>query len=180
MLEFILLGAQAAGLIGDIFSQQAASKIARTGQQLDEAQMELRIKQDRIASNEQMLANLDNLAETLATQRALMSIRGGLPGVGSNLAVETKSVYNFNKDEQARTLSLEFSEQNRRAQIAASRIALAGREAERGAAIFNKAFDMIPFSEMGTAMQKTQKPAPVTKAKPTSFGTNKKTGLLTG
>lgn len=179
MLEFILLGAQAAGLAGDIWASSVSSNIAKRGQELEESQMELRIKQDRLASNEQSLFNLEQLAETLATQRALMSVRGGLPGVGSSLAIEAKSIARFNKDEQARELSLEFGTQQKRAQMAVNRIALAGSQAQQGAQIFNKAFDMIPFAEMGQiAKADTAKRNAAKKTSTSPGGPNKKAGLL--
>lgn len=182
-LNYALMGAQAAGLVADVFATDASNKIARSGAALEEAQLELRIKQERIASNEQALANLEQLAETLATQRALMSVRGGTPGIGSNLASEAKAVRGFNRDEQARALSLEFSEQNRRAQISVGRIALAGKEAQSSAQLFNRAFNMIPFNELGTTANKK---TTATKAGSVKLDSNLanwskgKTGLLTG
>jgi hypothetical protein len=181
-LSYLLMGAQASGTIVDIFAQNASRDISRAGQQLEESQMELRIKQERIASNEQSIQNLEILAETLATQRALMSIRGGTPGMGSNLSVENKAVNMFNRDERVRALSLEFAEQNRRAQISVSRIALAGKEAEQGAKNFAKAFDMIPFAEMGTKVnaKKGTKTGAVKLDSNLANWNKGKTGLLTG
>ncbi len=174
MLDYALMGAQAAGLVGDIWSSGIASRIAGKAQSLEEAQLDLRLKQERIASNEQSLANLEQLAETLATQRALMSVRGGLPGVGSSLTLEAKSVARFNKDEQARQLSLEFAGEQLKARKSVGRIALAGQRAAAGASQFNKAFQMIPFSEMASKMKTPAKtPTPRTTGIP-----NKQVGLL--
>ena len=185
-IDYLLMGVQAAGLIGDIWANEASLSISKRGQQLEEAQLDLRLKQEQLASNEQSIANLEQLAETLATQRALMSIRGGTPGVGSNLAVEGKAISTFNRDEQARALSLQFLGVQREAQKAVGRITLAGKQAEAGAKSFGKAFNMIPFSELSTKL-KTPTTASTSKIGDFKFDTSianwskkNKTGLLTG
>lgn len=150
-----MMGAQAAGLVVDIWAQNTSLNIAAQAQKLEDAQMDLRLAQDRVASNEQASFHIEQLAETLATQRAMMAVRGGLPGAGSSGTIAAKSVANFNRDERARKLSLEFGEQNTKAQQAIGRIALAGKRAKVGADIFNKAFQQIPFSEIsGSIMPK--------------------------
>lgn len=183
-IDYLLMGVQAAGVIGDIWANEASLSISKRGQQLEEAQLDLRFKQERLASNEQSILNLEQLAETLATQRALMSVRGGTPGIGSNLAVENKSINAFNKDEQARALSLQFLGVQREAQKAVGRISLAGKEAEAASKSFGKAFNMIPFNELSTNLKK---PATTTKTGQFKIDTNianwskkNKGGLLTG
>ena len=146
-LNYLLMGAEAAGLIGELYAGNAASRMGRRAQKVEEAQIDLRMKQDRIASNERALMDIEQLTETLATQRAFMAVRGGSPGAGSNLAVTEKSVAKFNKDQIARNLSLEFSQQQLSSQKAIGRMALAGQEAERGAKLFKNAFNMLPLSE---------------------------------
>lgn len=178
MLEYALMGAQAAGLVGDIWASSASGRVGKLGQQLEEQQLDLRLKQERIASQEQSLAGLEQLQEVLATQRAFAAVRGGLPGIGSNLAVEQKSITNFNRDEQARALNLEFGEQQRRAQMAAGRLSVLGKRAQSGAATFSKAFDILPLGQWGDSLGKDSgKIAPVEKAKPT---TSKKPGIISG
>lgn len=178
MLEYALYGAMAAGLVGDIWTGSSASRVGRRAVNLEEAQLDLRLKQEVLASNEQSLFDLEQLAETLATQRAMMAVRGGLPGVGSSLALEQKSVNRFNKDEEARALSLGFAGAQRKAQVGALKVAQFGKEAQMGADIFSKAFNMIPFGEAfkkleGTKTPKTEKPKVRTSGIPT-----KRPGLL--
>lgn len=177
MLEYALMGAQAAGLVGDIWASASSQSMAKRGQQLEEQQLDLRLKQERIASNEQSLANLEQLQEVLATQRAFAAVRGAMPGIGSNLAVEQKSISNFNKDEQARLLNLEFGAQQRKAQMAVGRLSAFGKQAESGAKTFNQAFNMIPTGEWADKFKVSGNKAPVEKAIPTS---GKKAGMLTG
>ncbi len=177
MLEYALMGAQAAGLVGDIWASHASNSIGRRGQQLEEAQLDLQLKQERIASNERSLMNLEQLQEVLATQRAMASIGGGLPGIGSALAIEQRSVSNFNKDENARLLNLEFSAQHQKAKIAVGRLSVLGKRAEAGAKIFNQAFNMIPTNELFDKYKKPKTGAPVERAKPT---TTRKPGILSG
>ena len=148
MLEYLLMGAQASGAIGSIWSANMNYSALKRGQQLDEAQLDLRLKQERIASNEQTLYNLSQLQETLATQRALQAARGQLPGMGSSLATATKSITNFNKDVAARKLTLSFSEQQASANKAVGRIALAGKRSQMGAGIFETSIQNIPFSQL--------------------------------
>jgi hypothetical protein len=177
MLEYALMGAQAAGLVGDIWASSTSTRIRQRGQALEEQQLDLQLKQERLASNEQSLANLEQLQEVLATQRAMASISGGLPGIGSNLAIEQRSVSNFNKDEKARLLNLEFSAQHQKAKIAVGRLTSLGKQAESGAKIFNQAFNMIPLNEWYDKIKTPTKMAPIEKAKPTTV---KKSGILTG
>ena len=184
-MDYLLMGVQAAGAIGDIWANEASLSVSKRGQQLEEAQLDLRFKQERIASNEQSILNLEQLAETLATQRALMSVRGGMSGIGSNLAIENKSLNAFNRDEQARTLSLEFLGQQRESQKAVGRISFAGKQAESAAKSFGKAFNMIPFNELSTKIKNPNTTS--TKNSQFKFDTNianwskkGKSGLLTG
>lgn len=174
MLQFALYGAQAAGLVADIWTSSLSHKTARRGVELEEAQLDLRLKQEVLASNEQSLFNLEQLAETLATQRAFMAVRGGLPGVGSSLAQEQRAVTGFNKDEEARKLSLGFSAAQTKAQIGTQRIALAAQRGKQGAQMFGKAFNMIPFGEMA----ETFKGEKIRKNARTAGIPNKKVGLL--
>ena len=78
-IDYLLMGAQAAGMIGDIWANEASLSVAKRGQELDEMQLDLRLQQERIASKEASIINLEQLAETLSTQRAMMAVRGGSP-----------------------------------------------------------------------------------------------------
>jgi hypothetical protein len=176
MLQFILMGAQAAGMIGSVMGESSRVKLAKIGQELDEQQANLRLQQDRIAANEQGLMQLEQLREVLASQRALVAARGGMPGMGSALALEQKSIANFQKDEQARERSLLFASQQQQARTALGRIGVVATQAQAGANMFKGAFSLIPFTEFTSALSGTQAPAPVTTATPTST----RGGLLTG
>lgn len=187
MIQYLLYGAQAAGLVTDVFAQHASYSVAKRGQKLEEQQLDLRLKQERLASQEQSIANLEQLSETLATQRALMSVRGGLPGIGSSGSVAQKSMSGFNKDEEARQLSLGFTEQNIKAKVAVSKLLLAGKKAQMGADLFGKAFNMVAFGEIGQSLQGTGKQGKYGKTIAPKYDFNsslanysKKSGLLTG
>ncbi len=175
MLEYVIMGAQAAGMVGDVWATSASLKSAKLGQQLESSQFDLRLKQEQVASQEQTMASLEQLSEVLATQRAMASIRGGLPGIGSNAAMEQKSISNFNKDEKSRSLSLEFLGQRVQAQKSVGKLSLSGKEAEAGAGLFNRGFKQLPLNEWMTSLDKKNKDT--TKA---TTGINSKTGLLTG
>lgn len=176
MIEFVLMGAQAAGMIGGAFSDASTYKAAKRGQQMDEAQANLRIRQERVAANEQGLFQLEELREVLATQRAMMSVRGGQSGVGSALAAEQKSISNFKRDEQARERSLQWSKSQHQARLSLGRMGLAGMKSQMAGQQFQRSFDMIPFTQMAGGLGGGQKPAAVSTAKP-SFS---RPGALTG
>jgi len=149
MLPYVMAGIAAAGFISSAYGQYAGNKAAKKGQRADERQAELRIKQDRIASNEQALLDIEELGETLATQRAMMALRGGNPGMGSNLSITNKTMNTFNKDEQARQMSLQFGTQQARAQIAASRIALKGQRNQTYGNILGQGLNLLSTSDFG-------------------------------
>lgn len=147
MIEYIMMGAQAAGMIGDIWANSKSSGIAKRGQQLEEQQLDLRLEQERVASQEQTLASLDMLAETLATQRAMMAVRGGSPGAGSNLAISQKAIATTAKDEVARDLSMGFLAQQRKAQMSVGKLAGFGKQAKAGAEMFSRGFNQLPLAQ---------------------------------
>jgi len=193
MIQYVLLAAQAAGTVISLFGQREQYKIGKRASQLEDAQMSLRLQQEEIASMEQSIFNINQLGETLATQRALMAARGGIAGVGSNLAAEQKSVSAFNADERARQLSLNFRSEAITAQKAMNKLTLAGKRSELGANAFEQIFNMVPFAEIGTALQTpkdTKIPGlnklssspyqPKYRYKPYDFKPTKKAGLLTG
>jgi hypothetical protein len=147
MIQYLLMGAQIAGAISDVYGQHQSYKMSKRAQQFEEGQINLRMQQEGIASQQQSLLNLESLQEVLATQRAFAGARGFTPGVGSALAVEQKSIHRFRQDEKARELSLSFLQQQRKAQIAMSKVGLAGKKAQFGTSLMKTGFGLLSPSQ---------------------------------
>ena len=149
-LPFLLMGAQAGGNLADIYTSSKQIGMLKRAADMDAQQLDLRMQQERLASAEQSLFQLDQLAETLASQRAIMAARGVLPGVGSALAIEQKSIQAFNRDEQARALSIGFMQAQVESQKVAGKLSAAGQAAGIGAGLMSRMASQIPVSEFGS------------------------------
>ena len=160
MLQYILMGAQAAGSIMSYRTQKHAAG-------LEQQQIALRLKQETLASNQQSLYNLRSLEETLASQRAIMAARGVSAGAGSARGVQNRSVRAYNRDEEARKLSLDFLTTQRNVQSSQMSVGRYGAKAQMGMDIFKAALGAMPGSSPGGAFG--------------GFGgSGNKQGLLTG
>jgi hypothetical protein len=147
-LLYLLMGAQAGGNLVDMFSTSSQIKMARRAAEMEGQQLDLRMQQERLASTERSVFQLEQLNETLASQRALMAARGGTPGVGSALALEQKSIQSFKRDEEARELSLGFMESQIKSQQVVGKMSAAGTAAQLGAGLMSRTFKQVPFSQM--------------------------------
>jgi hypothetical protein len=157
-LEYMLMGAQAAGLITNIYGMSEANKMNKLGTQLDQQALGLQMEQERLASTEQALANTENLRSILSTQRALMASRNQMPGVGSAGASEQKAIRNYNADESARNLNMVFRQAHLTGQSRLLDIKRFGAKAERGAALAAGSFNNISFNTLlGKYANQTQK-----------------------
>jgi len=128
MLPFMLLAAQAAGIGMSMYAERRAEKFARIGEKLDilgvqhqmqsanlqfenaQRQLDTRMQEEQLAFSQQALFDTERLREVMATQRAIFSARGQMPGVGSAGAITNKSLNAFGADERARNLSKLFAE----------------------------------------------------------------------
>ena len=145
-LPFLLLAAQAAGIAMDMSAQRSAYRMARRGQQLEEAQINLRMQQEQVAFEEESLQSLENLREVMASQRALFAAQGRVPGIGSTAAIEQRSLIRFAADERARKLSMGFREHYYKSQTALSRIGLQSYKANQASQNIQKMFNQVNFS----------------------------------
>ena len=148
MFSLLLMGAQAAGSITSAWGAKNEYKQYKRATELENSQLDLRIQQERISSNEMSIDNLEQLKETLATQRAFMAVRGITPGVGTGLAMANKSIRNFNRDEQARELSLNIGVQQIKAQKSVNKLSLLGKRQQLGTNLAIGAFNNMNFSSM--------------------------------
>lgn len=172
----ILLGAQAAGIGANIYSSRQQARAERAGADIDEGNMKLRMQQEQIAFSQQNIADLTNLRETLAAQRAATSARGQLPGAGSVLAVTNKSIANFNADRSARALNVSFREDYMKGMMGLSRAALGASKAQRGGNLMAQGANMFSVNTLSALFQNV----PISEgsilsknlSKPTNFGAN--------
>jgi len=147
MLQFILMGAQAAGSIMSSYAQRKSFQQSQLAAGLEQQQLQLRLQQEVVASNQQGLANLDMLEQTLASQRALSAARGAMPGVGSTLSLAQKSVRGYQRDEKARALSMDFLKTQRKYQMGMSSMRQTGQKFKYGVGMFKQG--MSQLSTMG-------------------------------
>jgi hypothetical protein len=185
MLPYMLMASQAAGIGMNMYAQRRAEKMTRLGEKLDlmglqnqlqtgamqfetaQLQLDTRMKEEQLAFTQQALFDTERLREVMATQRALFSARGQMPGVGSAGAISNKSVNAFNADERARDLSQLFAK-NRlnnqksllklqksafdtdiRSKMVGINVGRAGRKAQAGANLMMQGFNMFSFNSMG-------------------------------
>lgn len=147
--NFLIMGAMAASAAMGQMGRKAQYKNARQATELEEHQIDLRMKQERLAFQEQGVASIENLREVMASTQALFAAQGRMPGIGTTDAIQRRSVTAFNRDETSRALSLGFREQYVRSQKAVGRLGLQGLKKQHQAESFKSAFDLMNFSSFG-------------------------------
>lgn len=156
--NFLVMGAMAAV---SAMGRKSQYKNAQRATELEEKQIDLRMKQERLAFQEQGVAAIENLREVMASTQALFAAQGRMPGIGTTDAIQRRSVTAFNRDERARGLSLDFREQYARSQKSVGRLALQGMKKQHQAENFKSAFDLMNFSSFGFGSSKSNTMAPV-------------------
>jgi len=142
-IQWLLMGAQAAGMLLDASSQRKANRWSDRGRQLDEAEINLRMNQERLQFEQESLSSLENLREVMASQRAMFAAQGRMPGVGSTRSIEERSKTQFTNEERARGLSQGFREHYLKSQVALSQIGASGKKAQQGMDLFSKSLNMF-------------------------------------
>ena len=104
----LLLAAAAAGITMSIAGSVKSAAVEKKALNANLAQIDLRAKQEMLAFEQQNVQSLRNLEQILAMQRVLSASRGAMPGVGSSLAIEQKSLRAFNEDFATRELNKSF------------------------------------------------------------------------
>lgn len=107
-LPFILLAIQAAGMAQDLWATKQANSATRRGMRNDREETALRLEQERVASLDESVYNLEQLNANLAMNQAIYAARGQQAGSGSARAVTTASQGVYAKDERARELASKF------------------------------------------------------------------------
>lgn len=142
MLQFILMGAQAAGAIMSYKMEKYAGAI-------EKQQIGLRLQQETLASNQESLQDLRRLEETLASQRAIMAARGVSSAAGSAQRIQSSSVRAYQRDEEARNLSMGFLKTQRKIQQGMVNVGVYGAKAKIGTKIMGSMMGTMGMTSPG-------------------------------
>ncbi len=133
--QAMLLGAQAAGIGVNLLAARTEKRAANAAIEAERSQLKLRAEQEDLAFIEANTASLENLAETLSTQRAILAARGTAAGFGSAYSLAEKSVRAQKADENARKLNKTFQESQMQGLNRLLNIKRAGAQAKFGATL---------------------------------------------
>ncbi len=155
--QFMMMGAQAAGVALEIYQGKRRERYTRMGEELERNEMRLQMQQEQLASSEQSLFASEQLRDILATQRALAASRGQISGAGSNLANAQSSIRAFNADEHARELSQTFRKHQFESAERLQNINRIARNQERRFGNIAKGVSLISGNQGYSGMQDWQK-----------------------
>lgn len=144
MIPWVLLGAQAAGMVFDYFGNQNQMEIGRAGSMMERQAIEQNIKLTRLQAEDASVQAMVNLRQTLGNQAAYLAARGTRAGAGSNVEASTTSISNYESDKRARNINQLAKEAELRAGIEMSKLHQQGFESKLNQDFYRKIFDMIP------------------------------------
>jgi hypothetical protein len=150
MFQYILLAAQAAGLVANILQTKRENKIDRQGLQIQQRDLDLRMQQEQLASSQESLYNMARLRDTMASQRAIFAARGQSSAQGSNFFIGQNSISSFNEDEQARKLSLNFRQHYINVNKTLASMETTGRIHARKGRLLSEVLNTISFNSLGS------------------------------
>lgn len=167
-----MLAAKAAGLGINMYQQRKAKKyeeradaldkaayaIDMQGLQANQAELDLRMQQEQLASTEQSLFATEQLREILASQRAMFAARGQAPVK----ELEQSSTRAYSADERAREFNLsgkQLAIKGQKNAVEGNRFNIsqalrmmdvkkAGRKDKRRAELFKKTFNSFSMNEL--------------------------------
>ena len=148
--NFLLMGAQAAGIGIDMYAKHKQERAARRGAEIDKKEIDLQMQQEQLASTEQSVLNVERLREALASQRAIFAARGQASGQGTPVSLTQNQLSTFNQDEQARQLSLSFRKYQGDAQKRLLNIGLSAQKVANKLDTVSKAFNLADFNQFST------------------------------
>ena len=115
MLETVLLGMQAAGMVTDWYAVQQEKSMGSMGEGLTQAAITSNIETERLKAQDDSLMAMQRLRQTIGGQIAMQAARGNASGAGSALSIMEQSKSQFGQDEQARRMNLLAKENELRA-----------------------------------------------------------------
>jgi len=165
---YLLLAMQGAGIAANLYSQDKQrraqnkaldqqSRFSDIGYEIADKELGFRMEQEQLASTERSIFDLENLREVMASNRALTSARGQMPGVGSAGSVSNRNINLYNQDQKARQLSegfkkfqmesnsrlLRLNQTTKKASIANYKM---NQKAERKASLLKFGLNMFDFN----------------------------------
>ena len=148
MFSNLLLAAQAAGIGVNLYANRQQLNYDKRGIELEESQQNLKMQQDTLAYQEQNLADLQTLNQTMASQRAIQGARGQMAGQGTTAAIENTSLRNYKSDERARKMSLSFREDYSKSIARLNRINYGSTKSELYTKTIGSAVNMFDFNKI--------------------------------
>lgn len=148
---------QAAGAIADVYGTGQQIKVGRAAAELEQAQFNTRLEEERLQSAMASLDAMKALRAILATQRTIAAARGTDSGQGTGFLIGNTSVGNFNSDERIRRMNLLSREAQLRAGGALTGLHQAASETQLGQSLSSRLFQQIPFSELGKEFERVKK-----------------------
>ena len=149
--DMILLSAQACGLAANLWQTSRENKYDLQGTQQQQQQLELRMKQEQLASTQESMANIARLRDVMSTQRAIFAARGQSSNQGTGFFLGQKAIGAFNADEEARELSLGFRQYYNKATQQLMGLEYGGRKTKRNMDAAAKMWNMGSLNSMGTS-----------------------------
>ena len=145
---FLLLAAQAAGLAANVYANSQQNKIAGAGGRIDESMLQQRMEQETLAATQETLADLTNLRETLASQRAILGARGQAAGQGTAKSLEQKSIRAYGADAEAKRLNANFRKGYLESVNRLKKVEQSGLKAQRGTQLLGQSLNMVDFNSL--------------------------------
>ena len=142
----MLLGAQAAGIGAGIYASGQQRRAEAAGAAIDEGALKLRMQQEQLAFTQANIADLNNLAETLSAQRAILGARGQASGSGSAAALANKTIAQYGEDKQSRQLNASFRKDYITSMIRLRRANLGSSRAAYGSSLIGQSMNMFSFN----------------------------------
>lgn len=101
-----LLALQASGMIVDYLGTRDQIRMAKLGQQLEEASINSSLASTRLESVDASQNAMKELRQNMGTQAAMFAARGTRANAGSSIGIKNESISNFNSDERMRHMNL--------------------------------------------------------------------------
>lgn len=103
---YLLLAAQAAGMVVDYMGTKQQQQMADMGANLQRLGIEQNIEQTRLEAEDATVQGLKKLRQNLGTQMAVNAARGTRQDAGNAVLGFQESIGNFNEDERMRRMNL--------------------------------------------------------------------------
>jgi len=142
-----LLSLQASGMVVDLYNTFQRKKLIETGKKLEQEAFETNIQAIRLETEQQSVAQLQQLRQNLGTQIAVQAARGNNTGAGSSVFLREKSIGSYGQDERSRRLNLLAKESQLRANNIISGLGTLQSETELGQAMYGRYLNQINTSK---------------------------------